>query len=289
MPEADRHLPRDINNDSAPVFFDWNEWQEWALHSESPGRQLALLSQDERFSCFPELAALPGVPQDPEWHPEGDVLIHTLHVCDAAARIALREQLDAFDRTVLLFSALCHDLGKATTTEFVNGRWHAYEHCAAGVPLTRSFLFSIGCPEEVIEVVEPLVAEHLIHAQPKPTFRSVRRLYRRLGKATIGQLVRLIEADLKGRPPLPGDLPASLAQLQELVEQQPVELDRPAPIILGRHIIALGYQPGVWFGKVLETCFEAQMSGMFDSEVDGIEFLQQTIRIHQPDSHCGET
>jgi tRNA nucleotidyltransferase (CCA-adding enzyme) len=276
MTDSDRQSAAATDDKSHSVLLSWSDWQEWALHSETPSRDLHQLRESVQFSHYPELAALVGVPQDPEWHPEGDVWIHTLHVCDATAVIAARDQLDSFDRMVLLFSALCHDLGKATTTEFINGRWHAYQHCAAGVPIAREFLTRIGCDENVIEVVEPLVAEHLVHAQPTVTYRTVRRLLGRLGKATIDQLSRLIEADLKGRPPLPGKLPASIQRLKELAEQLPaVEPDLPTRLVLGRHLIAMGYIPDVWFGQVLEECYQAQLNGTFETEVDGIEFLRQ--------------
>ena len=256
----------------------WGEWQKWATRGRFPSSGLRVLEASGWLDLYPELAALPGVPQDSEWHPEGDVWTHTQLVCDAAARIADRDELDEFERTVLMFAALCHDLGKATTTAFVDGRWRAYGHCEAGVPLSRSFLESIGCAESVIEVIEPLVAEHLVHAASEHSPRSVRRLSNRLGKANISQLMRLIEADMNGRPPLPGGLPENAAVLLGIAEGLQIRNHRPQPLILGRHLIALGYKPDVWFGELLKHCFEAQLDGSFEDEVDGIKFLCSVIR-----------
>ena len=143
--------------------------------------------------------------------------------------------------------------------------------------MSRSFLTRIGCPEAIIEVIEPLVVEHLVHAQRDMSPRTVRRLAERLGKATIAQLVRLIEADMNGRPPLPGGLPPAVQTLVELAEGMNVDRSRPKPLILGRHLIALGHRPDVWFGEVLKQCFEAQLDGVFSTEIDGIEFLTTNV------------
>lgn len=255
----------------------WGEWHKWAAKSRVPSRGLEMLMKSGWLELFPELSALPGVPQDPQWHPEGDVWIHTLWVCDAAAGLADREGLDETERVILMLAALCHDLGKATTTEFSDGRWRAHGHCEAGVPLTRSFLERIGCPESIIEVIEPLVAEHLVHAQGSPSLRSVRRLALRLKKATIGQLMLLVEADLGGRPPLPGGLPENAAQILELSRDLNIDRSQPKPLLQGRHLIDLGYAPGPWFGELLGACFEAQIDGVFENEGEGLKYMEELL------------
>jgi tRNA nucleotidyltransferase (CCA-adding enzyme) len=255
----------------------WIEWKKWAARGEHPSAGLRFLRETEWVSVYPELLAIIDVPQDPKWHPEGDVWTHTLHVCDVAAAIASRDNLGEEDRLVLMFAALCHDLGKATTTEFLHGRWRARGHCEAGVAPTESFLRAIGCPETIIEQVTPLVIEHLVHAQPDLNARAVRRLAQRLGKATISQLLRLIEADLRGRPPLPGDLPAGLRLIGTLANEENLTQGMPQPLIGGRHIIAAGYQPARWFGEVLKNCFEAQLDGLFSNEAEGIAYLRNVL------------
>jgi len=252
----------------------WNEWHKWATRSKRPSQGLRVLKQCGWIEHYPELAALDGVQQDPAWHPEGNVWIHTLHVCDAAAKIADRECLSDDERILLMFSALCHDLGKPTTTVFVDGRWRSPSHSSVGVPLADSFLTRIGCPRHFIELVQPLVAEHLVHIQAEASPRTVRRLSVRLGKATIVQLVRLMEADLSGRPPLPATMPESLIRLMQIAETTNVSNARPDRIVQGRHLIALGYQPAPWFGSILEKCYQAQLDGIFEVEADGIDFLK---------------
>ena len=150
-------------------------WEAWALH-DSPGGELQRRGDNGELSAHPELLALVGVPQDPQWHPEGDVWTHTKLVCDAAAKIAVRDKLQRDDRIVLMMSALCHDLGKATTTELMEGRWRAHGHCKEGVPLADALITRMEADETLIGIILPLVAEHLVHAQRHISKRSVRRL-----------------------------------------------------------------------------------------------------------------
>ena len=261
----------------------WNEWHKWATRSKCPSQGLKVLMQCGWIEHYPELAALTGVQQDPIWHPEGDVWVHTLHVCDAAAVIADRDCLADDERVLLMFSALCHDLGKPSTTVLEEGRWRSPSHAWAGVPLADSFLTRIGCPRHFIEIVQPLVAEHLVHVQAEATPRTVRRLSVRLGKANITQLMRLVEADLSGRPPLPATMPESLIRLMRIAETTNVSKARPDRLVLGRHLIDLGYKPAPWFSSILEKCYQAQLDGVFESEADGIDFLKSELDVAQLD------
>ena len=85
---------------------------------------------------FPELQALAGCPQEPEWHPEGDVWVHTLQVIDQA-----RTRIDDLPRPqqiAVMLGAVCHDLGKPATTAFIDGRIRSIDHEEQGVaPATR--------------------------------------------------------------------------------------------------------------------------------------------------------
>jgi tRNA nucleotidyltransferase (CCA-adding enzyme) len=260
----------------------WLFWEQWALHSFPPSAPLNALRSNGSISHHPELAALIDVPQDPEWHPEGDVWIHTLHVCDQAAMIARRDHLDAGESIILLLSSLCHDLGKPDTTEFRDGHWRATGHPQTGVPVSQRFLSRIGCPAELIQIILPLVAEHLVHANPATHRRAVKKLLRRLKPATVPQLARLIEADLKGRPPLPGHMPESVTRLLDRAlglegEPEPITESEELPLILGRHLIALGLSPSPEFTPLLADCFEAQKTGNFDNEQGGLAFLKKLL------------
>src|SRR5581483_2939016 len=103
-----------------------------------------------------------GCPQEPGWHPEGDVWTHTLLVVDEAARVASRDGLAPDDRVVLVLAALCHDLGKPETTEVSPDRIRSPRHAGA-TETFRQFLGRINAPPAVAERVLVLCLHHLTH------------------------------------------------------------------------------------------------------------------------------
>ncbi|ABU60150.1 CCA tRNA nucleotidyltransferase [Roseiflexus castenholzii] len=253
----------------------WREWHKWATLGAHPSAGLRALDESGWLALYPELAALQGCPQHPHFHPEGDVWLHTLYVCDAAVRIAERDALDARDRAVLIFAALCHDLGKPPTTIVEeDGIPRSPGHATAGVPLTRAFLARIGSPHWLEPLVTPLVREHLAHLHTPPTPRVVRRLAHRLTPATLVQWERLVEADASGRPPLPPERPAA-AHLA-LAEAEGAAKNRPAPLVRGRDLIAAGVEPGPRLGALLRRAYEAQLDGAFRTVEEGIAWVLHT-------------
>ena len=251
----------------------WKEWEKWAK-GDYPQAGLQFLFDCNWTKLYPELYALVGCQQDPIWHPEGDAYVHTLYVCDAMARILNREKIVGEQRTILMMAALCHDFGKATTTEFIDGRWRSRGHCEAGVPLAESFLNSIGAPNAIIDKVKPLVAEHLTHVREEHTARGVRRLALRLQPATINELLLLIEADMNGRPPLPEGLPQQAIDLRNIADSLDLKFNEPKPIIMGRHLIEAGYKPGVEMGALLKLLFSAQLNGEFATVEEGLAMIE---------------
>jgi tRNA nucleotidyltransferase (CCA-adding enzyme) len=261
-----------------------DEFMKWAIKSSRPGRIFEYLKDSGWDVHFTEIARLDGVPQDPQWHPEGDVDIHTSYVLDAAARIAVRDGLEGDDRAVLLFAALCHDFAKATTTALrdKNGslRWTSYGHEIDGGPMARGFLERIGIKAAIIGQVLPLVENHMVASgiggDPSP--RAVRRLAMRLVPASIAQLLRLIEADFSGRPPLPAGLPENALRIRAVAQSQAVALGPQPPIILGRHVLPFfGNRPGKHIGDVTRAAYEAQADGAFSNEAEGLAWLERYV------------
>ena len=202
----------------------------------------------------------------------GDVWTHTLYVCDAAAVIAEREQLADDQRAVLLFAALCHDLGKPATTAIgADGRIRSSGHALAGVEITKALLHRIGCPRALVAQVASLVREHMAHIAMQASDRTVRRLALRLAPATIAQWGRLVEADHSGRPPLAASNPG--AMIVALAQQLSVSTGRPTPILQGRDLLATGMTPGPALGAALERAYQAQIDGAFNTVEEGLAWV----------------
>lgn len=256
----------------------YGEWKKWALKGNHPSLGLHLLEECNWLQCFPELEAMLGVEQEFAWHPEGCVLMHTRYVCDAAAEVADRENLNDFDREVLMFAALCHDMGKPETTELgEDGVIRSHRHAKAGVKHARSFLEGMKAPQAVVEAVCKLTQYHLFHANfkekwPKP--RTVRRLAVKLDPVPFRLWVNLVEADASGRPPMPPCSPAEgwLA----LAHQVKVIDSAPKPLVMGRHLLKLGVEPGPEMGLMLADLFEKQLDGEFETVAEGLLLWAKT-------------
>lgn len=129
-------------------------------------------------------------------------------------------------------------------------------------------------------LLEPLVVEHMAmlgysrdHA---PSARVVRRLASRLAPATFRLWSAVCESDSSGRPPRPKGNP--VAAWVAVADQLALHDDKPQPLLLGRHLIPLGYPPGVGMGAILRSAFEAQLDGEIRSVAEGLEWVQ----IHHP-------
>ena len=268
-----------------PVERVWGEWEKWAAKSVRPSRGLTVLEETGWLRHFPEIAALRGTPQEPEWHPEGDVFAHTQHCLDALVALPDWQDGDAGRRQLLMLAVLGHDFGKPSTTVQVDKRgalrWTSPAHEAAGGPLAESFLRRIGAPLRFDAPVRALVVNHLAHHHGQAEFSdsSVRRLARRLHPATIDELALVMRADANGRPPLAST--EIQARIDDLVRKaRALELERlaPKPIVQGRHLLALGRSPGPDFKPIINAAFEAQLDGAFSDEAGGVAWLEDFLR-----------
>lgn len=247
------------------------EWFKWAAQAVEPSAGLRFLHDTGWISAFPELEALIGVEQDPEWHPEGDVWTHTGHALDALVAGTSWQEADRDTRIVLSLATLSHDFGKpcCTRREIREGRERIISpgHEPAGGPLTESFLGRLNTPPALVARIVPLVTNHLAHLTD-PTPRSIRRLALRLSPATIEELSAVITADASGRPPRPAGEPESVARLKAAASELALAAAAPRPLLLGRHLMERGLKPGPGFTPILSAAFEAQLDGVF-TDVDG--------------------
>jgi len=269
-----------------PVERVWGEWEKWCTQAATPSSGLRILKETRWIGLFPQIAAMDGVPQDPEWHPEGDVLEHTGLCLDALANSPDWIRTSPLNRKILSLAVLAHDFGKATTT--IKGlrhgkeRWISPRHDSEGGPMAEDFLIGIGAPTALIATVRPLVEQHLFHlswTRTGPSAASIRRLARRLEPATIDQLCRLMEADGRGRPPRDSaDSDARIEILARAAKDLQLEQNAPRPILLGRHLMEIGMKPGLEFGPLLKEAFEAQLDGAFGDLAGARKWLDQKTR-----------
>jgi tRNA nucleotidyltransferase (CCA-adding enzyme) len=267
-----------------PVERVWGEWDKWATKAIKPSRGLTVLEETEWLPHFPEIAALRGTPQEPEWHPEGDVFTHTQHCVDALVRLDEWTGSVPPRRRLLMFAVLAHDFGKPSTTHRAEKRgamrWVSPGHEGAGGQPAKDFLRRIGAPLELDLPVCALVVNHLAHHHGNTEFTdtSVRRLARKLSPATIDDLAIVMRADSNGRPPLRS--PEVHVRIDELVARAhalTLASAAPKPIVLGRHLLQVGRKAGPEFKPILDAAFEAQLDGAFGDEAGGIAWLRDFL------------
>ncbi|MDA0349397.1 MAG: polynucleotide adenylyltransferase [Verrucomicrobia bacterium] len=273
---------RNIQDDFAQLPRErvWMEWEKWATRATKPSLGLKFLKATSWLVRFPEINALVDCPQDPAWHPEGDVFVHTCYCLDAMAESEAFQKSDRFGRLTLMFGVLCHDFGKPQTTikTLKDGKdhWVSPGHDQQGIPLSERFLLSIGAPMHLIPKVQALVGCHMASVQisSRPSLPQVRRLAKRVFPATMNQLFALIRADLAGRPPLSPDPNQGLLLLEEVVSEEKLSTNAPKPLVLGRHLIERGFHPGKDFKIILDELFEHQLDGHFSSLEEAEPYLK---------------
>ncbi len=238
------------------------EWRKLLARAARPSLGLEFLERAGLLRFWPEIEDLIGVPQDPDWHPEGDVWVHTMLVVDAA--VALRTGDSTADE-VLGFAALAHDFGKPATTRRERGRVRSPGHDESGVPLAIRFLERMRAPGELTERVAALVRHHLAPALfvgQGAGARAYRRLARRLAEAGEDAIMleRVARADHLGRTTedaRAGRFEAGEAFLEAMRALEVERAPRPS-VVRGRHLVARGVEPGPAFGEILRACRERQ-------------------------------
>jgi tRNA nucleotidyltransferase (CCA-adding enzyme) len=274
-------LCRAIALDDLPAERLWGELEKLLLVAERPSigfalaRELGVVEQ-----ILPEMTPLYDCPQDPEWHPEGDVWTHTLLVVDEARR--RNADLDRPHLAAVMLGAVCHDLGKPATTAIIDGRWRSPGHEAAGVaPATRLLdRFKVQSMDgvDVRGQVLGLVAEHLrpsaFHkARDTVSDGAFRRLAARVD---LELLVRFARADCHGRSPGVFDCSA-MDWFLERARALGVEHEAPKPILLGRHLLDLGVAPGPRMGEILKAVYEQQLDGSVATLTDAVEAARSIL------------
>ena len=279
LEESTAALCRQIPLDDLPAERVWGEVEK-LLFAPKPSIGFAIaMDLGVVSNLFPELQALAGCPQEPEWHPEGDVWIHNLQVIDRA-----RTRIDDLPRPqqlAVMLGAVCHDLGKPATTAFSDGRIRSLDHEEQGVAPATAFLDRINMNSidgyDVRKQVLGITAQHL---KPGSWFKVRDEVgdgaFRRLAhKVDLELLARVAKSDCEGRQPGQFDCTA-MDWFLDRARALGVQHRPPEPMLLGRHLLALGLKPGPRVGEILKAVYERQMDGTvrdLDEAIDAAKRL----------------
>lgn len=241
------------------------EFSKLLLKSERPSLGIRWLEKIGRLKdILPELAVLKKIKQDKKWHPEGDVFEHTMQTLDAAAQLSTH--MDDQQKLIFFWSALCHDLGKATTTTQDKDGIHHYDHDKESDRLARKMLKRITHNQELIDTVAKLSRYHMsplqfIDQEAGPA--AYKRLARKLAPETNLEMLALLSlADKRGRNPRSiKPLTKKIKHIDEFIKNAKkygVYKKVEDPILQGRDIKDL-IQPGPEMGRLLKRVYEIQL------------------------------
>jgi putative nucleotidyltransferase with HDIG domain len=213
---------------------------------------------------LPEVAAMKGVQQPPEFHPEGDVRVHTLMMLEG-----MRSPSETLALGVLL-----HDVGKPPTFR-VADRIRFDEHAEKGAVMAAGILTRLRFPNDTIRQVEALVANHL-------RFKDVTRMR----ESTLKRFLRMdrFEEHLELHRldcAMSHGMLDNYEFLKRKLEEAPKELLKPKPLIDGHDLIAAGYRPGPAFGRMLGAVEDAQLEGQIHTKEEGLALVHS--RFSPPD------
>ena len=259
------------------------EWRKLLMKSSKPSLGMEVMKQAGVLKALhPELEAMEATPQEPEFHPEGNVWIHTKMVVDRAAEIS--KDMTPEQQEVIRYAALMHDIAKPyTTITAPDGRVRSPGHEEAGGKLvTKMFQQQFDVSKDLAAKVEKIVNEHLkpqifYMDREKVTDSGIRRLAKRLAPASIEELVHSAHADHTGRGVNgPQSFPAG-EWLAKRAEELQVNKEPMKPILMGRHLVALGIQQGKAMGQILNQVAEMQMDGRVTSLEGAMQAAREII------------
>lgn len=280
LDDATARLCRTIPLDDLPAERIAGEFEK-LLDATRPSVGLALaLSLGVVQKLFPELHALVGCVQEPEWHPEGDVWVHTLQVVDQARTRV--DDLPRPQRLAVMLSAITHDFGKPATTAFIDGRIRSIGHEEGGVAPASRFLDRLNVHSlDGYDVRAQVLAITAHHLKPGMWFKTRSEVgdgaFRRLAqKVDLELLARLAKSDCLGRAPGAFNCDA-MDWFLERARALGVQHEPPTPLLLGRHLIALGMKPGPEMGRVLKAVYEQQLDGTVTALDEAIVAARQLV------------
>ncbi len=254
----------------------FQEFKKLILKGKKISRGLAFLRDCKWVKYFPELSAMVGCPQDPVWHPEGDVYTHTMLCMDSFARDRIGDEKED---TIVGLAVLCHDMGKPLCTKKdASGRIRSLGHDILGGPVAEKFLRRISDEKVLLDGVKVLVERHMAILdlwRSNAGDSAIRRLANKVGR--IDRLVRIDKADREGRAEKYTESSPQGEWILSRAEELKIKDSAPKPILLGRHLIERKLKPSPKFSQILSAAYEAQLDGKF-FDIDGaLKYLDNVL------------
>jgi len=223
---------------------------------------------------LPEVEAMKGVEQGEDYHPEGDVFVHTLLALEGFDRSPRRAELVARGKgdplaEALAFGVLLHDVAKPICARRDGERITFYGHCERGAEMARDICRRLRRPGAVADRAAWLVNDHLrLLNAPDMRVGTLKRFLRQDGIDDLLELCR-IDAQASNKDFYYYDF------CRDALRRFPEEAMKPPPLIRGDDLIALGHRPGPAFKEILSAVEEAQLEGMLASREQALDFVRE--------------
>ena len=254
----------------------YEEFKKVFLKSKKPSIAFELLRDLGVLKYFSELEKLINCEQDKIWHPEGDVWIHTLMCLDEMAKIIKENKIEDEYRILYLFYAvLCHDLGKPYCTEEINGKITSHKHEILGLNPSISFLEKLTNEKKFIDIILPLVKNHLAPFQLYLGESSLKAVKRLSLKVNIEDLCLVCLSDCLGRDIKDKEkCPKATSWLLNKAKELNIQNEGLKPLVQGRDLISLGLKPSKEFKDILDFALDLQI----DEDLEKSEIINHIIK-----------
>ena len=261
MDEKVVHLAKEFDYNLSPERM-YTEFNKGLLKSKKPSVFLEGLLKTGAIKNYPELEALIGCEQNPEFHPEGDVWNHTLEVLDRAATVRNK----VTNPLGFMYGALCHDMGKPLTTKVTNGKITSYNHDIEGVEIAEKFMRRLTNEKDVINLVKDITLNHMIvHRLTTMKPKTVRDW---MIKTDVPTLLWMGYAD--------GETETQYKENYARIKELSIGgFGKVVPYVMGKDLIELGFKPGPNLGKILEELYVMELSGLSKEHI-----MEQASRMY---------
>jgi len=213
---------------------------------------------------LPEIARMQGVEQPPQFHPEGDVWVHTL---------LLLEKLPPDASPALAWGALLHDVGKPATFRRAPDRIRFDGHVEVGVRIAEEICRRLRFSQDETAQILSLIENHMRFGDVRRMKESTLKRFFRLPKFREHLALHRMDALSSF-----GDLD-NYEFAKRRYEATPEEQVRPRLLVTGRDLIAAGYRPGLKFKQMLALAEDAQLEGRISSAEEGIELIRGAFAV----------